>query len=135
MRLQDFLENKAPNQEGLYLGTILQNDNDFWEQNHNFIQWLFPTKKRSMFNPKVPTAKDGMTAPNMPQCFDRFKAFLLETDWQHSNNHNLRRITRVLDSLEFFGYKDIQQEFKTYLKEELLKHPCIEESAKYWNLT
>ena len=49
-----FFRNERPDNRGRYHKDLLQYDADFIERKHDFIQWIFPTMKKSGFNPDAP---------------------------------------------------------------------------------
>lgn len=57
-KIIDFYLYEAPNSDGLYLKDVLAFDWQEWENNHSFIQWIFPTKEPSNFNPDAPLLTD-----------------------------------------------------------------------------
>lgn len=107
-------------------------DPDF-ENNHDFIQWMFPTKTPSRFNPDAPLLDDETIcrlkdSHTFPPYFEaslvRFFRFLeidykIQTDgefqivkipvkglhWLQSNNHNLLRLARVMECCKLLGYQ------------------------------
>ncbi len=113
--------------EGRVFDQILNQDDAWLENTHNYIQWLFPLDRQSQFNNRAPV----LNAPtiralhrnlNMLRAFDRMLAFYgLERveervqrgvnweersrNWITRNNHNFMRITRILTSLRLFGFE------------------------------
>jgi Opioid growth factor receptor (OGFr) conserved region len=106
------------------------------ESVHDFIQWLFPTVKRSAYNPWAPVLDDESIAGlrSIPDIADRLHRSLdlmlafyglerLEEDgtvaireastiedrgprWWGAANHNHLRLTRIIDSLRSLGQED-----------------------------
>lgn len=132
--LQAFLNGAGTDQCGRTILEILSADDDFWERSHTFIQWLFPTGKRSINNITAPTAAPGIQAPYMEKALERFMDFLMAAEWQYSGNHNCKRITRVLESLQMFGYGSLAAKLRVYLHREMLFHPSLKECNKYWHV-
>jgi hypothetical protein len=58
-------------------------------------------------------------------------------NWLRPNNHNFKRISRLLTFLKLFGFGDIYNSFFKILKELYEKHPEIigEKSYNYWKTT
>lgn len=90
------------------------------ERTHDYIQWMFPTRTASAFNPKAPIVtpqdqvaftQDGELRSNLAASLSKFLGFLKlplpagasRPHWVHPGNHNYLRITRVLESLELLG--------------------------------
>ena len=126
------------------------------EYYHDFIQWMFPTRHRSLYNPDAPTLTDDDVAAfharpelrsNLHRSFVVFLRFLgLELDESTLTvrdsadfadrravfalpNHNWLRITRVLHSLKSLGLETECQAFFNYLK--TLEVP--DETFRYWS--
>jgi hypothetical protein len=49
-----FFEMRCPDSEGRMLDEILDKSDDWFEFCHDYIQWLFPLKEPSQFNPDAP---------------------------------------------------------------------------------
>lgn len=126
-------DDEGPNCSGYTLEQILAWDNDDWEEQHDFIQILFPTDEPSMFNADAPVLDaatiaafraDPMLRHRLRKSFDRWLAFcgVARTDdgldfdspnpqvWKRQN-HNWLRITRVLRSLRLLGLPEEAQAF------------------------
>lgn len=50
----NFLQGTGKSSSGYTLKQILLWDDDSWENEHDFIQWIFPNDKASNFNPDCP---------------------------------------------------------------------------------
>lgn len=120
--LADFYLHAGMDPQGRTLVAIQQLTDSEMESGHDFIQWMFPLRTRSKFNPKAPTLttddlkllRDNFTArEHMMASLNRIRRFLglppaagsgrSELWATGSMNHNLRRITRVITSLRLFG--------------------------------
>ena len=55
MSLVNFLNETGPDHQGRYLRDIWDFDDKAIEQTHDFIQWVFPLREKSMSVPGVPT--------------------------------------------------------------------------------
>jgi hypothetical protein len=118
---------------GRKLDEILLWDNDRLEYTHDYIQWLFPLRSPSPINPAAPTLDndqiiefqmDSELKFKLEEAFKRmmnFYGFSHNNDsgqitiemarnwnerkrvWLKPGNHNYRRITRILESLKYFG--------------------------------
>jgi hypothetical protein len=132
---------------------------DEMEYTHDFIQWMFPLRDPSSFNPDAPLLtdddidafhRDSALQSALRRSFERFLQFLgLQSDgdiirkapnfparvptcWIHLN-HNWLRITRCLTSLRLLGLtREAAALFAclTTLKSEGLAN---EESFTHWN--
>jgi len=141
-QLVDFYLGESTDSEQRWIEEIWNWSDDKWEYCHDYIQWLFPLKEPSNFNPDAPllTAediqafrKDALLRHNLLQSFRIFARFLgldLTTDgrvekavwfeqcavlWKHQN-HNWWRITRVLTSLGLLGLESTADAFFQCLK-------------------
>lgn len=123
----NFYRNEGEDAEGRTLGEILAWNDDALERVHNYIQWLFPSVRRSDFNPRGPLIREEMVEAfrNDPglrnqllNSFNRMLAFyglrlneaqvainrdqnapLRQAVWLTPRNHNFLRITRILGCL------------------------------------
>ena len=128
-RLVDFTRGQAPDTEGRYLHDIWTWDDIALESVHDFIQWLFPLKEKSGFNPTAPTLTDDVIQAfksreelksRLLRSLDVMLAFyglyrqpggeavqIVRSDeyeerkevWVRPSNHNHLRLTRILTSL------------------------------------
>lgn len=128
-KLTDFYSGNGTDSEGRMLEEILQWGDDRLEFAHDYIQWLFPLREPSNFNPDAPILTDEdialwqanpVLSENMLRAFRVYLHFLgLEYDelftvkpaewfadrrviWRYPN-HNWLRITRVISSLKAIG--------------------------------
>lgn len=109
------------------------------ERQHDYIQWLFPTRTPSDFNSNAPTLttrdiqafkNDSLLKNNLKRSFVEMMQFygfeyLEDTNivvrastfnerikvWLNPNNHNYRRITRILDCLNTLGMENEKNAF------------------------
>lgn len=136
-RLIPFYLNEQRNQSGFTIGDIWILDDDELEDDHENVQWVFPTKKESDFNPEAPLLNetqiqlwraDPRLSENLRCSFHRYLRFFgLEYDdgeirqfkekllWNHLN-HNWLRVTRILDSLNTLGLTEEAQAFFGWLQ-------------------
>lgn len=123
-----FYKGWTPDQSGRYITEILDQDDYFLESCHDYIQWLFPNKELSQFNPDAPLLTDEVikefkARPELrvvvKKCLDRMiKFYQLDREhpwWATKNNHNYLRITRILNTLKAFEMKDEASDFYTKL--------------------
>jgi hypothetical protein len=116
---------------------------------HDVVQWLFPLKEPSKFNPTAPVLTDKQIEAfhadarlrgNLLKSFTRFmQVFGLSyvdgeirqaghKDIWLSLNHNWLRFTRILKSLTILGLPDEAMAFYRYLEKKLGNVP----SMSYW---
>jgi hypothetical protein len=128
-----FYGDDGVNSSGYTLEQVLGWDDEDWELQHDFIQWLFATDESSMFNADAPVLDtatiatfraDPLLRHRLRRSFDRWLAFcgVVRTDdglafdnpnpavWGRQN-HNWLRITRILRSLNLLGLPDDAQAF------------------------
>lgn len=135
--LDFFGDAEGCNASGYTLEQVLGWDDEDWELQHDFIQWLFPTDEPSQFNPDAPVLdaatiarfrNDPLLRHRLRRAFDRWLSFcgIIRTDdglafgdqnpdvWNRQN-HNWLRVTRVLRSLNLLGLPDEAQAFFSLL--------------------
>ena len=156
MNLIDFHRGDGTDSEGRTLDEILAWPDDDWEMSHDFIQWVFPTRKASRFNPDAPLPTDDdirlfhadpLLRANLRRSFERFLNFL-GLDYEGDRvilkerkryawggpNHNWLRITRVLDCLTTLGLEQEAADLFACLT-RLLADPAMGvdgETFRYW---
>lgn len=76
------------------------------ESEHHYIQWMFPTDKKSAFNPSAPLIENDffgnrdMVAPVLRSVL-QFTGFLARNQhWRTPGDHNILRISRMLRSVK-----------------------------------
>jgi hypothetical protein len=138
-----FYSGDRPDSEGQFIDEIHSWPNDKLEHVHNYIQWLFPTKQASQFNPNAPLlseqdiaefAKDKKLRDKLLASFDLMLNFygfgrdgfsifcsddwdIKSRNWLSPGNHNFLRITRILSSLSLLGLKEYAEAFLSILSE------------------
>ena len=135
-RLLEFYSGRATDDRGRYLREILEWSDQELESVHDYIQWLFPLREPSAFNPRAPLLDDaamgefrrsGELQRNVLASFERmlrFYGFELAAAaedcvvrravnfserarvWLAPMNHNHLRITRILKCLRLVGLED-----------------------------
>ncbi len=135
---------RLKNNERLTLEEILNKDNNWWDECHDFIQWIFPTKTVSNYSANAPIL-DLNTAALLSQNYidlyiraiGRFLEFLDSQDMD-TPNHNHLRITRMLESIYLIdnanklSTKDIGKSI--YLSDKATDIPqLIAENIKTYN--
>jgi Opioid growth factor receptor (OGFr) conserved region len=140
-RLVEFYRGTAPDAEGRTLANLWAFSDREMEAAHDFIQWMFPLREPSRFNPDAPLVTDADVAEfqadpalrdSLRRSFGRFLAFLglvieggrvlggadfarKSEVWRYPN-HNWLRITRVLASLRMLGLEDEARAFFAFLE-------------------
>lgn len=137
----------SKHENGRSLADVLVQDDDFWERNHDFIQWLFPLTEPSKSNRKAPVLSQedvdlirssDSAQENLQRAIIRFKEFLAcSTKWRQGYDHNHLRISRAIKSLRLLVDEDTANNFKHWVARELGDdidriHP---ESKKHWRLS
>ncbi len=110
-----FYEMSSPDNFNRWLDDI-QRANDVWlEQTHNYIQWLFPNREPSAFNPEAPLLDDetveifisknhlrDQVGISLEMMMDFYQLDTEHPWWVTKKNHNFLRITRILNTLREF---------------------------------
>lgn len=130
-------DDEGTNSSGYTLEQVLGWDDEDFELQHDFLQWLFATDEPSMFNADAPVLDtatiarfraDPLLRHRLRRSFGRWLEFCgiirngdgLVFDnpnprvWNHQN-HNWLRITRVLRSLNLLGLPGEAHAFFTLL--------------------
>jgi hypothetical protein len=140
LRIVGFYQGTNTDSEGRLLPEILAWNFDQLEFVHDYIQWLFPLRERSMFNPDAPVLDDRQRDAFRKneelqaavllsfRLMLSFYGFDLEegdpprvvqsanfpdrsANWLTSGNHNFLRITRILKSLRLMGLEQYAKAF------------------------
>lgn len=159
INLMKFFRNEEPNSEGCKLEDILQYSFSKMECQHNFIQWIFPTKERSQYNSTAPLIIDSFK--NEFQDDPLAKRYFCESCQLYLNHigfscvrgdivcspnpfifyqlpsHNLLRITRVLNSLNQIGNTECSGKLYKALITEVERHPLKvnQTTVDFWKMT
>lgn len=134
-RLIEFYKGTGTDSEGRTLAMIWAYSHEQWEAIHDFIQWLFPLRLPSQFNPDAPQLTEDDIAEflrsptlqtNLRRSFTLFLDFLglgyeegrvfPSPDNDRSGvfrypNHNWLRMTRVLTSTRLLGLEPESRAF------------------------
>lgn len=134
--------------EKYYIDNLIIKDDTFWEECHNFIQWVFPNSIPSKFNPDAPLLKDRdmkcVTYGPWKKLYGRFLVFLgiywgndnFDTlfvfneerfaRWFNGEDHNCLRVTRVMSLLHSLDQYDMKDSLWAFLCKENVNrnHPC-----------
>ena len=126
-----FLMGLAVNESGMYINEILEQDNEWWEKQQDYICWVFPINEKSSIDENAPVLQlpNMLDAPYIDDAYIRFRKYLKETDWK-KNYYNRLRITRVLKSLCMFNRIIIAREFLSELLSD--EDPELDVSKQIW---
>lgn len=139
-----YLEGDGPDGCGRNVLDVLAFRDDRLETTHDYIQWLFPLDEASEAVPDAPVlSPDDIAAirdSGMAQCAlsgatDRMLAFYLTThDWLMPNDHNHRRITRIIRSLRLLLDDTAADAFRASIlaRVEATRAPISARSRGYW---
>lgn len=159
--LLEFYRGDAPDSEGRMFEEILKQDDDWLEYTHDYIQWLFPLREASRFNPDAPLLTDAdieafqrspLLRGHLKKAFERMLRFYgfvwvggvapsenyfeREKNWITPHNHNFLRITRILTALKLLGLQREAVSFYDALRviyENSSAGKVIgKESLRYW---
>ncbi|WP_435009777.1 opioid growth factor receptor-related protein [Tundrisphaera lichenicola] len=157
-RLIEFYRSKSPDARGRMLSDLWSLTDLQMESVHDFIQWMFPLREPSRYNPDAPLLTDADVAAfrsdpeihdALRRSFGRFLAFLglsfqrgevvAASDFSRKSevwrfpNHNWLRITRVLASLRILGLYEESRAFFEFLKAQRTRSTEIDaETFGYW---
>ena len=120
-----------------------------WEECHDHIQWAFPTKTPSAYNPNAPVIPDDFVFDGdyrvkqaildlmteymkslhitiAPADSGRnFVKFIYEPEteyqlhWVNWRDHNMKRLTRLIECLGIFDLKEVQRDLFEFLVYEI----------------
>lgn len=119
------------------------------ETEHDYIQWLFPTVNPSQVIPEAPTLNQDLITKlimhpiarvNMSNAIKRMKRFYIlehrdnsRYGWWARPNHNLLRITRILQCLkQLERYDDAERLFNLFMAAAQHTGLVPELSIGYW---
>ena len=141
-----FLEGLTTDGRGKQITEILDQDDWFWENNNDFIQWLFPLDEESSAVRNSPVLNEQeieliraseAARGSLLASTDRYKVFLLNTtQWKNSYDHNHLRITRVIKSLRLLTDDETANGVKYWVAGQLADQidSINAKSKKFWRL-
>ena len=139
-----FLEGEGADGRGRTIFDVLALDDAALERTHDFVQWLFPLREPSGAVPDAPVLDDAdidaLQQSIAAQCAlaaatDRMDAFYAAThDWLMPNDHNHRRITRIIRSLRLLRGDEAADAFKAAILARVAetRAPVSARSRGYW---
>lgn len=158
----NFLIGTGHDGRGRTLADYMAFDAAKWEACHDHIQWAFPTKTKSAYNPNAPVVPEDFTfEPDyrvkqaildlMVNYFKslgitiqsatngrNFVSFVHDGDtdfWIVSADHNMKRLTRLIECLGIFDMEAIQRDLVEFLLYDFAMEyeACIPHSTVvYW---
>ena len=114
------------------------------EQNHDFIQWLFPLAELSGANRRAPvlSAEDvkeihasGLAQIALAAATDRMSHFYIRHGhWLVDHDHNHLRITRIIKSLRLLRGPGEAEDFRRVIlrRDEQAGRPVSAGSRQHW---
>lgn len=159
-----FYSGTGTDHRGRTLSGILAFSNTELESCHDYIQWLFPLKDPSPFNPEAPVLDDeliadfrrqpelqaelhrvllrmtqffGVSLRETPQGFELLlPANVADLHWMTPDNHNHRRLSRMMASLKLLGLETHVSALWHGLQQLVVKHPQAFTAATitHWRL-
>lgn len=138
--IEEFLSGIGKDYKGRTFASILAYTNHQLECNHDYIQCIFPTDTPSMYvSVPIVSIEDaikmrGNTAIqiNLHLATKRMIKFYSESKtWNNKNNHNFKRISRILRSLRLFGCDNDADLFYEFVMSQDLQN-VNEKTMFYW---
>lgn len=138
--MNDFLEGKCLNTNGKHIAQIYLMSDEMWETEHDFIQWIFPTKTRSRFNPNAPVVDKIDLGQHgdyryINMCTQKFvELFMFYTSVDSSYNHWWLRLSRFLEFRSLLiRYSGIYycDDIVLTLYRNVLRHPQYKKFKEY----
>ena len=139
-----FLEGEGADARGRTLFKVLAMDDVALEHTHDFIQWLFPLPEPSAAVPGAPVLTPGeiqairnseLAPLALAAATDRMASFYRTThDWLMPNDHNHRRITRIIRSLRLLVGDAEADAFHAFILARVAatRAPVSARSRGYW---
>ena len=145
MDLYKFLKNKEKDFQGRFLSDIWNFSDDEIENNHDFIQILFPLDKPSEavdhniylkdVNEFLKIKSDEIIKKNIIKSKEWFIKFLKRNDqWKLYSDHNQLRITRIIECLRLLISDEEAESFHSLILSKVGKETEINEiTLDYWS--
>jgi hypothetical protein len=139
-----FLKAQGCDQSGRMVADYLNFTPERWEECHDHMQWAFPTRTKSAFNPNAPVIPEDFAFNGDSEVVKTLTLLLVQylsslgigcshdpvmgytftysaawergerPYWAHSRDHNMLRITRVLECLGIFGMIELQEDLHDF---------------------
>ena len=159
MTMLGFLQGEEKDNKGRYLFDYWVADNQWLEETHDYIQWMFPLDVRSFHHPFVAPAlkndeieiakHDESIQNNMIMSFQRILEFyglrLNEVEnkiekndsfqerskvWLVVKNHNHLRLTRIIKSMRLLGLETYAEMLLDFLIELVSEVDCFTKTTR-----
>ena len=142
--LFEFLENKGTDFKDRYFSDVIKFTDRDIEENHDFIQWVFPTDEKSTIADNVPILdneiimlfqESKIAQSNLKSAKDWYLSFLYRNGhWKKKYDHNHLRITRAIKSIRLLLGDDEADDFKQKVYGILGGRILLidEKARKYW---
>lgn len=139
-----FLKGTGPDSYGRYHSDILKFSDEELENVHDYIQWLFPLREKSMAVPGSPFLEneeiieilrnDEDVQENIVNALIRMERFYADNDfWLRQGDHNHLRITRILKSISLLSSKENANDFYDFIMRRVeTAMPVTKESLEFW---
>ena len=122
MDIIGFLEGKSPDSRGRMLSMLLQQIDYDVENNHDYIQWMFPLNEPSQAVSGAPVLtcfdiheirENQLVIKNLEKSAGWFLGFLKRNDhWITKYDHNHLRIARAIKSLRLLTSDLVAEAFR-----------------------
>jgi hypothetical protein len=105
----EFYNRALVHPSGYTVDSILKESDEWWENTHDFIQWIFPSMETSKFNICAPTLTFGdfelLKRYTLEEFAGRFYTFLSNNkDFRNGiQTHNDLRVTRAIKCMTAFA--------------------------------
>jgi hypothetical protein len=144
--VSQFLEGIAKDHKQRSFAEIIHQDDIFWEEEHDFIQWLFPLNEKSMSVPNSPVIQrqeieyirqSTIAQQSIDKALTRYQEFLSRSiRWHDAFDHNHLRITRVMKCLKLLRDLKSARAFKYWVAHQLGDDidNINEKTKQYWRL-
>ena len=126
--LTNFLSGSGTDHAGRTYQDILDQDDQWLEYTHDWVQWCFPLFEKSQSVKSAPTLESANEVEVIRTCSScqenmrlgliRYEEFLRDNDhWLRYHDHNHLRITRVIKSARMLMSEEQAGEFFRYVME------------------
>lgn len=161
LKAQQFLRGEGVDHRGRTLVFILAQNDEWLEEQHDFIQWLFPSTQKSQYNAFAPVLRPEQlallggtpeTRAGLLSAYVRMLTFLglqstsegliqeisrdpwnpLPLPWLRRPDHNDLRITRMIACLQHAGLRQETQPLLDFLESKFAGLACKAESLNHW---
>lgn len=155
-KLIDFYSGEGTDSQERDIYDLLTLSHQDLEGCHDYIQWLFPLKEPSLFNPDAPLLDeetiDAFTnnvscMEHLAEAADMMLGFYfpwrdkngncfaaVKPEWLTKGNHNYLRLTRIITSLKLLNLDEIAYKFFNILMVLWISYPdeIGTETFEYW---